>query len=509
MEDLWLTLLLASGLTLLDSWLQDRLDLALADEGYLWDGVLRTAAGERPVVDFKSYDPGRYYWCAVGSRLLGPGLVALRRATGVFQCLGLWAGLFVLRQVVDSAVLLAAIGVLMVWWMQPRWKRFEHAVSILAVAGAFLLLEDPVAWRSLVAGVFVGSAAIMGRNHGLYALGAFALLHLSLLGRVALPDLGILAAAWAAGIVVGYSPMLWTWARDREAFHRYLDNMVRVVFRRRATNLPLPVPWPWRVPHPERDTPDGLSRYLSGFHYLFLPVYHLGVLAWSPWAPDTPGGRLAVAASLVGVFYLHQAFSRADPSHLCQGMQPFLIGVVALCTVALGQAAAGALVPVLAVVAYFTARPLVPAWRAFASGAHHTPYVSRGERLRVPVEHATYLDAVRSFVDATLDPEEPLFATPVLPGLYPTLGRRSPVYNTYPVYPETEEGQSRVIAELEAAGVRCALLVDLALDGREELRYRNTHPRVWQFLETEFDPVTVPGLPEGQQMYLRRASRSG
>ena len=108
-----------------------------------------------------------------------------------------------------------------------------------------------------------------------------------------------------------------------------------------------------------------------------------------------------------------------------------------------------------------------------------------------------------------LDPEEPLFVAPVLPGLYPTLGRRSPVYNTYPVYPETDEGQSRVIAELEAAGVRCALLVDFALDGREELRYRNTHPRVWQFHETEFDPVPVPGLPEGQQMYLRRASRSG
>jgi hypothetical protein len=508
MEDLWLTLLLASGLTLLDSWLQDRLELALTDEGYLWDGVLRTVAGERPVVDFKSYDPGRYYWCALGSRLLGPGLVALRRSTGLFQLLGVWAGLFVLSRVVDSWWLLAAIGLLMVWWMQPRRKRFEHSISILAVAGAFLLLEHPEAWRSFLAGVFVGGAAIMGRNHGLYTLLAFGSLHLCLLGRVPLPALGILAASWAVGIVTGYSPMLWTWVRNREAFRRYLDRMVLIVFRRRATNLPLPVPWPWRSSRDERRTPDGLSRYLSGFHFLLLPVYHLTVLAWLARDPATPAERLAFAASLVGLFYLHHAFSRADPQHLCQVTQPFLIGSVALGTVTLGQAPTAGLVLVLAGLAYLTVRPQVPAWRAFVSGAPYAEYVSRGERLRAPVGEAAYVDAVRSFVDETLEPDETLFVAPVMPGLYPTLGRRSPVYNTYPVYPETEEGEARVIADLEAAGVRCALLVDLALDGREELRYRNTHPRVWQFLETELDPVTVPGLPEGQQMYLRLSSKS-
>ena len=506
MEDLWLTLLLASGLTLGNSRLQDRLGLALSDEGYLWDGVLRTAAGERPVVDFKAYDPGRYHWCALGSHLLGPGLVALRRSTALFQLLGLWAGLLVLRRVVDSAWLLAAIGLLMLWWMQPRWKRFEHSISIFAVVGAFLLLEDPVAWRSFLAGVFVGMAAIMGRNHGLYSLAAFGCVHLSLLGRVALPDLGGLAVSWAAGIVAGYSPMLWTWVRDREAFRAYLHGMVLVVFRRRATNLGRPVPWPWRVPRGERSTPEGLSWYLSGFHFLFLPLYHLGVLAWSPWAPATPSGRLAVAASMVGVFYLHHAFSRADPSHLCQVMQPFLIGSVALCTVALRDAHTAVLVLVLAVLAYFTARLQVPAWRAFVSGVPYTEYVSRGERLRIPVRDAAHIDALRSFVDETLDPDETLFVAPVLPGLYPTLGRHSPALDTYPIFPATEEGQTRILADLEAAGVRCALLVDCALDGREELRYRNTHPRVWQFVEREFESVAVPGLPEGHQIYLRHMS---
>jgi len=506
MEDLWLTLLLASGLTLADSWLQDRLDLALGDEGYLWDGVLRTAAGDRPVVDFKAYDPGRYYWCALGSRLLGPGLVALRRSTGAFQLLGLWAGLLMLRRVVDSAWLLAAIGLLMLWWMQPRWKRFEHSISIFAVAAAFLLLEDPVAWRSFLAGVFVGTAAIMGRNHGLYNLAALGGVHLSLLGRVALPDLAILAASWAAGIVAGYSPMLWTWVKDGEAFRSYVEGMVLIVLRRRATNLNLPIPWPWRAPRGERGTPEGLSWCLSGLWFLFLPLYHLGVLVWSPWAPATPGGRLAVAASMVGIFYLHHAFSRADPPHICQVMQPFLIGSVALCTVALGDAHAAALVLVLAVPAYLTARTHVPAWRAFVSGVPYTEYVSRGERLRIPVRDAVYVDALRSFVDETLEADEPLFIAPVLPGLYRPLGRRCPAFDTYPIFPATEEGQAQVLADLDAAGVRCALLVDFALDGREELRYRYTHPRVWHFVEREFESVAVPGLPEGHQFYLRRMS---
>ena len=61
--------------------------------------------------------------------------------------------------------------------------------------------------------------------------------------------------------------------------------------------------------------------------------------------------------------------------------------------------------------------------------------------------------------------------------------------------------------ELESKNVRWAIIDDGMLDNREDLRFRNTHPEVWRYIEKNFKPVTVRGLRENQTLFKRRGRK--
>jgi hypothetical protein len=129
-----------------------------------------------------------------------------------------------------------------------------------------------------------------------------------------------------------------------------------------------------------------------------------------------------------------------------------------------------------------------------------------GDELRLPPERARYLDRIGSVIRRRIPEDEALFIAPQMPTLYPLLGKTSPVWGLYLVWTADAEEQDEIVRTLERKDVAWALIKDRPIDGKEELRFRNSHPRVWEHLHREFDRVRTPALPRRHLLFRRRSA---
>ena len=409
----------------------------LWDEGFLWYGVKRTAAGEVPLRDFQSYLPGRYYWAAAWSWILGDGILALRLSNNLFRVLGLWLGLLAARRVVPHAGLLLPIGAVLALWMFPQHKPVEASFSLALVYVAVRLVEDPSPRWHFLSGSLVGFAMCFGPNIGLY--GALALLFAILLVHERRRE-GHLArklAVWCAGVVVGLAPLLGLMAFAR-GFATSLGESVLYIARH-GVNLPRPVPWPWRLDYESLGWVQGLSAFSIGTGYLLLAAtLPLGLaVAWGTRGPLLRQRAVFIACVCVGFFFAHHASVRSDAFHLAESIQPLLLGLFAV-PAALGfshrrwaTAAVWAIPIFLTLFAVPSANPALTRFQPGAAPPLLVPHEVAGDPLRVPRPIADELTRVERAVARHVPPNDPLFIASMRPGLYPLLGRVSPVWEIY------------------------------------------------------------------------------
>lgn len=475
--------------------LDGRLKVNLADEGWLWYGVEGLRHGEVPMRDFSAYDPGRYAWVAGWTYLFGESLVAVRLACVLFQCVAVVAGLLAARRLSRNWAFLACVCVLLCAWMQPRFKLFEQSVSLMAIYAGVLLLERPTLRRHFCVGIFGGLSAIVGRNHGAYHVFAFGLMILwSSWGRGWSNWLRN-SAAWAAGIVVGYLPQLLMFAVVPGFLTAYLPYITSMAAKG-STNLPMPIAWPWMI---RTDIPfwPWFSAVIEGCWYVAIPLFFI-VAAVRVFMLDREGlarHPVFVASVCVSLAYAHFIFSRPDIVHLGHGAPAFALSVIALAFTFGGRSRRlGYIVaPVLLAGAVLA--------NLFQFGISLTLFSDpkalfevdvRGERMLVGRSQAQVLESARHIANDLARPDEPILFMPHFPTLYPFTGRRSPTKEIYFVFPPDD---AKLLAEIKAAGVRWVMLQDYALDGREDLRFRNTNPLVMQYFRENFDRVPIATLP--------------
>lgn len=482
--------------------------LSLWDEGYLWYGVRSVLQGEVPIRDFMAYDPGRYYLFAAPPALAGDdGIASLRLAIALIQVLALFVTLNLIARSSrhSSLPFLLVSGVVLAAWMVPRHKAIDIAVSLTLLAVLSSLWRDRRPRRHLLAGACIGLAAVFGRNHGLY--GAIACATMILLSSL---DDGVSVlpkrlALWAAGMAIGYTPVLLMLAFVPGFAGAFIDSIL-VYVEQGATNLPLPIPWPWLVALDDGFSWNAARSVLIGSAFVLMLAFPAAALGLSVWngrrGKEVPA--VLVAAALLSIPYAHVAFSRAEPSHLAQGAFPMLVGILVI-ALQFGPVARWTIAALLLGATLVVMPASHSGW--FCMQQACTDRTISGSRIRMDHVTAGEVDFLLN-LQKEVPAGRSMLVTPYWPGAYAVLGQRSPIWEIYALLPRQPDFEAIEIARIRSTRPHFVLIVDFPLDGREDLRYRNTHPLTTRFIEENYESVDSPH-PDIYKLFRERPSLTG
>ncbi|WP_431323472.1 hypothetical protein [Rhizobium sp. YTU87027] len=500
------------AVALLFGW-QGNVGFNLWDEGFLWYGVQRVVKGEIPIRDFMSYDPGRYYWSAALVSIMGDsGIMQTRAAVAIFQAFGLLAGLLLVVRSTefegkDRLLFWGITAITLAVWMFPRHKLFDISLSIFLIGILAYLVRRPTLYRYFAAGTAVGLVAVFGRNHGVYGIvgGLSVILWLSIKSEASTSFVrGVLC--WMGGIAVGFLPVVLMMLLV-PGFALAFWESIRLLFEQSATNLPLPVPWPWTANFVSAPFEDAMRDLLVGSFFLAVLAFGWLGAIWVVVArlrrkPVPPG---LVAAVFLAIPYSHYAFSRADVGHLAQGIFPMLVGCFILFTM-LGAKARWFLTTALCAASLWVMSVQHPGWQCTV-GARCVDITVSGSKLVVDPATARDVALLRHLTDQYAPDGKSFVATPFWPGAYALLERKSPMWEIYALFPRNESFERDEIERIRSASPGFIFVLNLALDGQDALRFRNTHPLTYRYIIDNFEPIPVSTNP-AYEIYKAKSPNS-
>lgn len=502
------------GVTLCWFLLTWRYGLDLSDEGYYWYGAQRTLRGEVPIRDFLAYDIGRYLWAAGVMALLGDdGIFSARLAAILYQAITVSVGVFLALQAFGTApgtarkaLFAVCVALLLNLWATPYYKVFDYGTSILVVAMLVLMMSSLSPARWFGAGLILGFAAVMGRNHGVYGAAA-ALLALGFLlfkGGKPRACLGP-AFAFVAGTVAGFSPTFIMGLAHPGFLDAFVAGVIEHVHSATtATNIPLPFPWPWKRSLAREGWllwGNDVLKSLGFVALLLVPALTLLALARKRLGDFTPLHVLLSASAFAGLAYTHYAYSRADVVHLALAIVPLLLILLGCGVLVRGMfpvAVALLGVSVLAVAqdaavlnGTLMARPMTTV-SIDGSTLYVYPYVKDSLQ-----ESAAALAAVP-------DARQNFLAVPDMPGLFAIHRARIGIWEIYALSPRSAMFEQAELARLGRKPPKLVLLSNHALDYRPELSYSRMHPVMYKWVLDNYRRADLP-LARGLEVYVPKA----
>ncbi len=484
--------LVAASTALFFFLLEGHKGFSLWDEGFMWYGAQRVMVGEVPIRDFMAYDPGRYYWSAFTMLLYGDnGIMALRATEAVIQAIGLYIGLRLLVRgsAKSNIIYLFLTSFTMALWMSERHRIFESTIPIALIGILAHLVEQPSSRRYFFAGSIVGLAALFGRNHGVYGVfGSFAVFGYIAIRCEQKPPIAKALVIWGSGVVVGYLPLLLMLVFV-PGFAIAFWESIRFLFEIKTTNYPLPIPWPWQMTLYQGRPENILSNVISGIFFIAIAAFcFLGIVwvIWQRWQNKTVNPVL-VACVAMSLPYAHYAYSRADVYHLEDG----IFSLVIACFLLLENRSVWfkwSLACLLCGASLLVMLPYHPGWKCFALVQCIKVNVA-GDTLFVDQDTANDLETLQKLTGDFAPGGRSFIAVPFWPGAYALLERKSPMWEIYPIFSRAQAFEQAEIERIKLANPGFAIIFDLGLDNREDLRFRNTHPLLQQYILDNFEPV--------------------
>ena len=117
---------------------------------------------------------------------------------------------------------------------------------------------------------------------------------------------------------------------------------------------------------------------------------------------------------------------------------------------------------------------------------------------------ATSVTDIEQLASRYIQPGGTLLSIPVWPGAYALLGLKSPVYEIYALFPRSDVFQNREIARLQTTRPSLVLFNDIAVDGRDDLRYAKTHSRILDYIAGHYRQISSPPAEPQLKVYVRQ-----
>jgi hypothetical protein len=141
---------------------------------------------------------------------------------------------------------------------------------------------------------------------------------------------------------------------------------------------------------------------------------------------------------------------------------------------------------------------LQPKWAAWRNSTWKQINIGH-DKLVVNPDTAAQFGLIARLSDSYAPNGRASLAAPSWLAAYAAFERKSPMWAIYALWPKRIEFQEKEIQRIRDADPRFAVVMDLPLDGREELCFRNVWPLIDQYISNNFDlaaNLTAPPLPK-------------